>query len=508
MNKQIKYGSIITYANLALNLMINFVLTPFILECLGSSEYGVYKIVQSFTGQLAVMSFGLSTVSARYIVLYNTQKKTKEKENFLFTAYSISGVLCLAVILLGFVLYISMDKIYASSLTSSELLLAKKLCLVLVFNVAFSILCDVFTGVIRAYERFVVANTLNLARLVLRLVSIVVLLKLGVKSVGIVATDLSITIAILLFSFIYVRFNLKEKAKRHYFDKALLLEIATFAFAVFLQAIVNQVNQNLDNTILGIMTSTAIVTVYSIALTLYTCFISLVTALSNMFGPRATKLVAKGATGEELTDFVIGPGRIQTMIALMGIVGFVLLGEDFIKIWMGEGFEDVYKIALVLIIPAIIPLIESVTNTILDAMMKRMARSLALIGMCVINIVASVVFIKLFGYIGAAYGTALSIIVGHGIILNIYLHKKIGLNIPKMFKSIFKRMPLGLLVSLGFGYLVTLIPVDGIIGFGIKGGLIVGIYGLSMYFLSMNAQEKGYVKNILDTGLKILKIKK
>ena len=74
MNKQIKYGSLIAYLNIALNLVINFALTPFMLSHLGSSEYGVYKIVQSFTGQLAIMSFGLGTVATRYVVLYNTQK--------------------------------------------------------------------------------------------------------------------------------------------------------------------------------------------------------------------------------------------------------------------------------------------------------------------------------------------------------------------------------------------------------------------------------------------------
>lgn len=84
MNKQIKYGSLIAYFNIGLNLVVNFALTPFMLSYLGSSEYGVYKIVQSFTGQLAIMSFGLGTVATRYVVLYNTQKKRKIRKIFCF----------------------------------------------------------------------------------------------------------------------------------------------------------------------------------------------------------------------------------------------------------------------------------------------------------------------------------------------------------------------------------------------------------------------------------------
>lgn len=503
MNKQIKYGSIIAYFNIALNLVINFALTPIMLKYLGASEYGVYKIVQSFTGQLAVMSFGLATVSARYVVLYNTQNRTKDKENFLFLIYLIAAILSLGVVTIGAVLYKSMDFVYANSLTGTELRIAKKLCVILVCNVALSVLCDAFTGVIRAYERFVVSNALSTLRLGLRLASITVLLRIGVKSIGIVVTDLSITLIILLFSIYYVRFNLKEKARYYQYDRKLITEIATFALAVFLQAIVNQVNQNLDNTILGIMTSTSIVTTYSIALTLYTCFISLVTALSNMFGPKATKLIASGATGEQMTDFVIGPGRIQTMVGLLGILGFVIVGKDFIRIWMGEGFDAVYTITLILIIPAMIPLIESVTNTILDAMMKRMVRSVALLGMCVINVATSIVLIRWIGYIGAALGTAISIITGHGVIINLYLHKKIGLNVPRMYRQIFHGLLAAFLICLVIGFFISMIPGQGIFGFVLKAVLLLVEYGIVMYYIGMNKSEKEYVKRMIRKTPKI-----
>lgn len=493
MNKQIKIGSIIAYINIALNLVVNFMLAPFMLKHLGESEYGVYKIVQSFTGQLAIMSFGLATVSARYVVVYNTQHKKKEKENFLFMIYGVSIVLSLLVTLIGFVLYLLMDKIYANSLSPDELIMAKRICLFLVLNVALSILCDSFTGIIKAYEKFVISHLLSTLRLVFRLSSIIILLSIGVKSIGIVLTDLSITACILMFSVLYVRLVLKEKAHFYSFEKKSVKEISTFAIAVFLQAIVNQVNQNLDNTILGIMTNTSVVTTYSIALTLYTCFISLVTVMGGMFGPKATKLVASGASGEELTEFAVAPGRIQLMIALLGIIGFVFCGKDFVFLWMGDGFDDVYPITLILIIPATLSLIESVTNTILDAMLKRMVRSIILVGMCVINIAVSIVLIKIFGYIGAAFGTAISVIIGHGVFINLYLHTKIGLDIPKMFRMIFKGILPAFLLCLALGYFVTFIPGRSMIGFGVKGGLITLIYSVVMFLVGMNEQEKQYI---------------
>lgn len=497
MHRQIKIGTIITYLNIVLNLVVNFVLTPFMLNKLGTSEYGVYKIVQSFTGQLAIMSFGLATVTSRYIVVYNTQNKIKEKQNFLFIIYGISIILAFCVIVAGMILYSFMDTIYKKSLTPKELNTAKVLCLFLIANVAFSILCDSFTGIIRAHEKFIISNMINTMRLMLRMTSIIILLSIGKKTISIVLTDLIITLIVLLFSLVYSKNILKENAKLYFFDKTLLKEIFTFSLAVLLQAIVNQVNQNLDNTILGIMTNTSLVTIYSVALTLYNCFISMVTAMSSMFGPRATKLIASGVSSEELTDFVCVPGRIQTMIAFLGILGFLVVGKDFIHLWMGDGLDDVYKITLILILPAIIPLIESVTNTILDAMLKRMARSIVLICMCVINVISSVIFIKLFGYIGAAFGTALSIVIGHGIIINLYLHKVIGLNIPVMFMKILKGILPAFLICVAIGWFVSFISCNNLIQFLMKGGLVVIVYSFVMYWVGMNKNERNSIKNIL-----------
>lgn len=496
MNRQIRYGLIIAYVNIVLNLVINYALIPIMLYHLGSSEYGVYRIVQSFIGQLSIMSFGLATVSARYVVLYNTQKKIKEKESFLFLIYAIGMILSLSTVVIGVAIYGCMDIIYAKSLTSTELEIAKRLVIILVFNVAFSILCDCYTGILRAYERFIVLYVVSSLRLVLRLVLIIVLLSYGVKSIGIVLTDLSITLSILVFSYCYVRYKLKERAKYYRVDKRLIAEIATFALAVFLQAMVNQINQNLDNTILGIMTSTSVVTVYSIALTLYTSFVGLVTVLSNMFGPKATVLVASGASGEQLTDFVIGPGRIQTIVAMLGLLEFLIVGKDFIKIWMGDGFDDVYTITLILIIPAIIPLIESVTNTILDAMLKRIVRSFILIGISILNVLTSIILIRLVGYIGAAFGTAISIIVGHGIIINLYLHKKIGLNIPRMFRDIFHGLLPAFSICLVIGFFISLIPGQEIFWFLLKVVLLMLEYAAIMYLIGMNKFEKQYINSM------------
>lgn len=501
MKKQIGAGAIVAYVNTFLNMFINVFLTPFIISHLGVSEYGVYKTISSFSAQLGIMSFGISTLITRYIVFFDTKNKKKEKENFLFMAYCITAFLSILIFVVGFGMYLLIDKLYSNSLTVSELFLAKRLFLFLIVNVVLSVVCDSFTGLIRAHEKFVVCNGIATCRLVLRLLCIIALLSIGFKAMGIVISDALISLVVAVASYLYSRVFLQEKAKFHTWDWAMMKSCFMFSLAVFMQAIVNQANQNVDNIILGAMQGPTVVTVYSIGLSLYTAFNSFVTIVGGMYAPQATRLVANGANGEQLTDFAIRPARIQGMLACLGVVGFVLVGQDFIQVWMGTGYEDVYKITLILIIPVVLPLVESITNNILDALLKRMARSLILVGMCCVNITVSIILINAIGYTGAAYGTAFSLVVGHGILMNMYLYKKIHINVFRLFKSVFSRTLIVSVITLIVCWYIRALPTR-LSWLVLKIVVIVAVYGVATFFIGLSKREKTYV---VDTAKRLIK---
>lgn len=501
MKNQIKIGSVIAYINIFLNMFVSVFMTPFIIGHLGTSEYGVYRIMSSFSAQLGMITFGIAALVARNVVFYNTKKQKEEKENFLFMAEVESIALTILILVAGMVLYFTIDPLYKGSLLPTELELAKKLYVFLVINVAVNILCDAFTGIIKANERFIVLHLITTFRYVLRVCSLLVLLTGGYGAFAIVSVDLGISCLGFVISVFYSKIILKEKAKFYYFDKELFRSSLAFSLAILLQAVINQVNNNLDNVILGSMKGANVVAVYSVGLMIYGMFQTFVTVVAGMYGPSATRLVANDATGEELTTFAVKPARIQTMLALLIIIGFTIVGQEFVCLWLGEEYIDVYKITLILIIPVTLPLIESITNTILDAKLKRLARSMILAIMCVVNVVVSILLIKVIGYMGAAFGTAISLIIGHGIIMNLYLDRKIGLNIPRLFKEVFRGILPSAALALLCGSITRLLP-NGWAWLAIKVIGICIIYGLLMYFIGMNDEEKQGANQIINKLLR------
>ena len=67
---QLKLGSLLTYAQMALSIGINLVYTPIMIRCLGQSEYGLYQTALSVISMMSVLNLGFSNSYIRYYSKY------------------------------------------------------------------------------------------------------------------------------------------------------------------------------------------------------------------------------------------------------------------------------------------------------------------------------------------------------------------------------------------------------------------------------------------------------
>jgi O-antigen/teichoic acid export membrane protein len=109
------------------------------------------------------------------------------------------------------------------------------------------------------------------------------------------------------------------------------------------------------------------------------------------------------------------------------------------------------------------------------------------------NICISIPLAKYYEGIGSALGTAIALLLGNGLIMNWYYHKKIGLdmfyfwrNIIMMFPALFLPILYGLVVM----FFINLYRIEWFIICGIG---YVGLFCLSMWFLGMNRYEKDLI---------------
>lgn len=483
---------IIAYLTTCLQLFINIVFTPLLINNLGKHEYGLYQTVSSFANNLSIINFGIATIISRNIIKYRLENNKKKLQNFLFLGTVITGIISFLVFIFGLLLGSQLEVLYGN-LDSRDLNIAKIMYIYIVFNMVIMVWNNMFSGISIGYEKIIVSNGLKLFRQILRILFLIILLLLNLDALFIIQTDLLISILLVSAEMIFCFKKLKIIIKYHYYDKIASREIFLFSLASLLQVVTNNINLNLDKTLLGIMLSTDIVTLYSPLLLIIGTLVTILQVISSLYLPEATKLVLEKADGEAFTDFVINPGRIQSIIGSIIVIGFLFYGKNFLILWLGREFEEIWFATVIVLIPTMIAYVTCVANIIIDAMLKKLARSTILIITAILNIIVTITLVPKIGYLGAALGTSISIILGNIILLNYYYKKIIKLNVRRMYKEIFSGIFSSALIAGGISYILTIFLDNSLVSFVVKGFLLLGVYFICLFKFGLNNQEKSFL---------------
>ena len=90
MKNQIKIGAILSYVTLGVYALVSLIYTPFMVRCLGQSEYGLYSLIRTIVGYLTILDLGLSSTIIIYTSKYKSlNKNVKKLEGMFFLLYII-----------------------------------------------------------------------------------------------------------------------------------------------------------------------------------------------------------------------------------------------------------------------------------------------------------------------------------------------------------------------------------------------------------------------------------
>ena len=494
---QKKAGVLLSYGQTVLSTIISLVYTPVMLRLLGTSEYGTYTLVSGFISNLSLMSFGLGSAYVRYY----SRAKVQEGEDGVAHINGMFMVIFLVIsamsLLVGGVLVANVQNIFGAKLTAHEIETARVLMALLVVNIAVSFPCSVFSSYITANERFLFQRIINMIRTVLNPIVMLPLLLMGLGSVALVVVTLVLSVVTDAFNIWYCRRKLRMRLTFGHFDFALLREMGGFSFFIFLNMIIDQINWTVDTTLLGIISGTAATAIYGVGAQINSYYKTLSTSISGVFVPQINRIVAEGQGDDRLTSLFTRVGRIQFLLLMLVLTGFVFVGEPFIDAWGGGEYAGAYPIALMLMVPVTLPLIQNLGIEIQRAKNMHQFRSKVYFFMALGNVLVSIPLGMRYGGLGCAMGTAISLIIGNGFVMNWYYQTHIGLDMKYFFRSILSMVPamvppalLGLLAV----RLHTFRGYSGVLTFAVP---YTAVYALCVYRWAMNDEEQGMVRGML-----------
>lgn len=479
---QLKAGVVLNYVVIFLNTVVGLLYTPYMLRMMGQSEYGLYSLVASAIAYLTVLDLGFGNAIVRYTAKFRAEKKTEEQYEMFgmfFLLYLVIGIIAFGI---GLGLYFNVDTLFGNTMTTVELGRARIMMLLLVANLAFTFPMSIWGSIIQAYEDFVFQKSLNIIRIILNTVVMICLLHFGYKAVAMVVVQTIFNVLTLVINFIYCRrkLNIHIYFRFRHFHWGFLKEVALYSFWIFLNAIIDRVYWSTGQFVLGAMVGTAAVAVFAIAIQLEGMYMQFSTAISSVFLPKVTAMVATNRSRKEISDLFIRTGRIQYIVLAYILSGFIIFGRQFIELWAGAGYSDAYMISLLFFIPLTVPLIQNLGITILQARNEMKFRSVLYIIIALVSLAMQIVLTSHFGGIGCAMGVSGALVVGQILIMNAYYRRRQDLDIMTFWKEISKMsiIPIVLIIS-------SMLVIRHFFALDSWGKLILGIAAFSSVYIPL-----------------------
>lgn len=489
-NKQLKYGAVISYIAIFINTLTALFYLPWMARKLGQSHYALYNLAFSFVNFFLV-DFGLGLAVSRFASKYRAEEN-EEKVNTLVGTITKLYLAIDAVILVAMVIvYFFIDTIY-KGLTPAEIAVFKPLYLIMT---AYSILSFPFmslNGILTAYEEFVALKLCDLGQKLLTVVLIIFGLRSGRDVTFLIIANVIGGALALLAKLIIVKTKTPVVPNFKTRDPGILRGVLAFSVWTAVVSVCQRMIFSLAPTILGIVSNSTEIALFSPANSLEGYFYMFAAAVNGLFLARISRYIAKNQE-DKLFDLMVNVGRYQMVVMGLIFIGFLCVGTDFMRLWMGKEYQGAAFCAILMFVPDLLLFTQEIANDTVIAKNEVKHYAYANIGMAVICVVLSFILARPLGALGSSIAIAISYFFTF-VYMNIVYYKKLHLDIFTFFRKCYGSFILPYAITIILSRLVLPhIHRGGWIGLGIKALFIAFVYLVSIWFLALKKEEKNIV---------------
>lgn len=494
-NRQIKKGALISYVSIGVNIVFGLLYTPWMVQQIGSSDYGLYMLANSLIAMFMI-DFGLSSAVSKYISEYNAKGDQQKVNNLLGITYKLYLLIDIFLLIAAIVVFFNINSIY-QELTFEEIEKFKVIYLIAVSFSLFSFPFITLDGIMTSYENFFELKLCDLFNKISSVILIVFALLNDYGLYTLVAMNAISGIITIFSKLAIVKVKVPIKINFLHKDKKMLREIFSFSIWTGIIGISQRLIFNITPTILGAISGTVSISIFGIASSLEGYVYTFAAALNGLFLPKVTRIMNSKNANHNFLQLMIKIGRIQLLIIGLLTIGFISIGKDFIILWMGKEFVSSFYSAVLLILPSLLYLPQQLGNIAVVAKSKVKLQASVFIVMALLNIVLSLIFSYYWGALGASLAISISYFI-RSFGMNIIFYKALEIDIYTFFKETYFPMVIPLLISLIVGLILNILIVNvSWLNLLIKGFVVVLLFSVIAWTQIMNKYEKNMITIVI-----------
>ena len=417
-------------------MVVGLIYVPLLLGGIGRAEYGLYQFIGSIIAYITIVNTTLGAGVTRFYCKYLAEGDEDGMANTLAIARKAILFISVGAVVVGVVCMVLVRIVYVNSFTAWELDESCLLLAVLVLNLIVTMSNTLSAAVITAHEEFVFLKTTQLAVIVAQPLVVLAVIQFVPNAFAVCVVQLVLNFALRMVQHTYARRNLGMDLKLRYLDEQLQHDLLRFSGGIVMGVVADEIFWRTDQLILGYFYGTQTVAVYAIGAQICMTYMPLGQAVASVFMPKVSRIAGQPDHLGELSLLFAKVARLSAYPLLLVLSGFIIFGQDFIRLWAGEGFEEAYWVAIVIMVPFTADIMQSIGNVILQVLDKYAFRGKMYLVAALVNVGITIALAKYFGCIGAAAATGLTLIVVSGILVNLYYSRSVGMDMVYFWKQV------------------------------------------------------------------------
>lgn len=391
------------YAGQIVILLVWFFLTPFILDRIGATQYGLWVLVASFLAYGKLFDIGVNDAIVKYVAEHRARGDSETASSLIATALWIYAALGAVVLVLGVAL--APVLVGAFNVPDFEFDTAVWLVRITALGLAIELPAGAAFAVLQGLHRFDLMNLIGSAAMLTLAAGTVVVLLLGGGVLGMAAITIPLTLlwqvpAILAIRRTApdIRFGLRGARREN------LRSVASFGTALFGLSLAGTVKTKTDEIVIGASLPVAAVAPYSIARRLSELPEMLTFQFAKVLMPLSSRLHAEGRS-ELLRGIFVNSSRLTLGVFLATGVPIIIFARALLLAWVGEPYAEDAIIVVILTCAGLAEVAMYPAVFMLQGMDRHRPLVVFAVASAALNLVLSVILVQSLGVKGVAIGT-------------------------------------------------------------------------------------------------------
>lgn len=480
-----------------ITILIGLITQKIFIKILGTEYLGINGLFTNILSMLAIAELGIGSA-----IIYSLYKpiaeNDKEKIKSLIEFYKKSyRIIALIVTIIGICVIPFLGKIVGETNIQENITF---LYILFLFDTVASYLLTYKRSILYASQKTYIINIVHILYLILMntlQIAILILTKnyIAYLSIKIIFRILENVVITIIANKMYPYIKEKNVAK---IDKETQQSIIKKVKGLIFHKVGSFIVLGSDNIIISTFLGVATVGLYS-------NYNTILQAVNNLFSQVFSAITASVGNllveKEQEKSYKIYKNMlfINSWMYSFSAIAILCLMEPFIRIWIGGQYLLSYGVLVILSINFYVQGMRKTSNTFKEAAGIFHEDRFVPIIESIINIMASIIFLKIFGLAGVFLGTVTSSLVLFLYSYPVYVYKKLFKRSYFQFlKEHLKYLAVSILCAVITTFIIRNITIDNNFMQLIANGIIVIIVpNLIQYIIFRKREEFAYVKNMI-----------